>query len=152
MLNGSCLHLCEFELWLTTKTFKPLVIMFDFFIWISQSEKTVSLSVVLGSRASTQPLSASSERVSSNSKATQTAQWPQAVNNYINVRASSSPMRAADLKKQRGWRRRSHTAEQPYPKSPFKKHSGAQLGGITLARLKDGGKEMKWRGESNKER
>lgn len=50
------------------------------------------------------PPSASTERVSSNSKATQTARWPQAVNNYINVRLSSSAMRAADLKS-RGWQR-----------------------------------------------
>lgn len=61
----------------------------------------------------------SAERVSSDCTATQTARWPQAVNNYINVTESSSAARAADLQSREAGgerkKKRNHTAEKPYP-------------------------------------
>ncbi len=64
----------------------------------------------------------SSERVGSNSKATQTARRPQAVNNYINVRESSSAMRAADLKsREAGGEQKPTPLSDRAPHAPKKK-------------------------------
>lgn len=91
-------------------------------------------------------LSAWSERVRSESKATQTAWRPQAVNNYINVSEPSSAMRAADLKSREAGGGKATPLRDQIPitiKEAFQRLN-RRYWRREMERLEDRGTEMEW--------